>query len=81
MAIGAFPYDQCFPNKTLSPISKASLSNHLLNPENQTKITASHQKYTKINSSSANFTKWSNTLKQFVGKLPANCWSVFDHGD
>lgn len=42
MAIGAFPYDQCFPNKTLSPISKASLSNHLLNPENQTKITASH---------------------------------------
>ena len=46
MAIGAFPYDQCFPNKTLSPISKASLSNHLLNPENQTKITAWHQKYT-----------------------------------
>ena len=28
---------------------------------------------------SANFTKWSNTLKQFVGKLPANCLSVFDH--
>ena len=23
--------------------------------------------------------KWSNTLKQFVGKLPANCLSVFDH--
>ena len=28
---------------------------------------------------SANFTKWSNTLKQFVGKLPTNCLSVFDH--
>ena len=27
----------------------------------------------------ANFTKWPNTLKQFVGKLPANCLSVFDH--
>ena len=28
---------------------------------------------------SANFTKWSNTLKRFVGNLPANCLSVFDH--
>ena len=27
----------------------------------------------------ANFTKWSNTLKQFVGNLPTNCLSVFDH--
>ena len=25
-----------------------------------------------------NFTKWSNTLKQFVGNLPTNCVSVFD---
>ena len=24
-------------------------------------------------------TKWSNTLKQFVGKLPKNSLSVFDH--
>ena len=24
-------------------------------------------------------TKWSNTLEQFVGKLPTNCLSVFDH--
>ena len=23
--------------------------------------------------------KWSNTLKQFVGKLPTNCLSVFDY--
>ena len=28
---------------------------------------------------SANFPKWSNTLKQFVGKFPTNCLSVFDH--
>ena len=28
---------------------------------------------------SANPTKWSNTLKQFLGKLPTNCLSVFDH--
>ena len=27
----------------------------------------------------ANFTKWSNTLKQFVGKLPTNCLSVYAH--
>ena len=26
-----------------------------------------------------NVTKWSNTLKKFVGKLPTNCLSVFDH--
>ena len=26
-----------------------------------------------------NPTKWSNTLKQFVGILPTNCLSVFDH--
>ena len=32
-----------------------------------------------LNPLSAKFTKWSNTLKQFVGKLPTNCLSVFDH--
>ena len=36
-----------------------------------------------INPLSANITKWSNTLKQFVGNLPmnlrTNCLSVFDH--
>ena len=31
------------------------------------------------NSLSTNPTKWSNTLKQFVGNLPTNCLSVFDH--
>ena len=28
---------------------------------------------------SANFRTWSNTLKQFVGKLPTDCFSMFDH--
>ena len=32
-----------------------------------------------VNPISANPTKWSNTLKQFVDKLPTNCLSVFDH--
>ena len=32
-----------------------------------------------LNPLSASPTKWSNTLKQFVGKLPTNCLSVFGH--
>ena len=32
-----------------------------------------------INPLSANPTKWSNTLKRFVGNLLTNCLSVFDH--
>ena len=32
-----------------------------------------------LNSLSVNPIKWSNTLKQFFGNLPANCLSVFDH--
>ena len=32
-----------------------------------------------MNPLSANPTKWSNILKQFVGNLPTNCLSVFDH--
>ena len=32
-----------------------------------------------FNPLSANPTKWSSTLKQFVDKLPTNCLSVFDH--
>ena len=32
-----------------------------------------------LNPLSTNPTKLSNTLKQFVGKLPMNCLSVFDH--
>ena len=32
-----------------------------------------------VNPLSANAAKWPNTLKQFVGKLPTNCLSVFGH--
>ena len=32
-----------------------------------------------INPLIANIPKWSNTLKQSVGKLPMNCLSVIDH--
>ena len=32
-----------------------------------------------MNHLSVNPTKWSNTLKQFVGKFPTNCLRVFDH--
>ena len=48
--------------------------------------------FKEFNPLSANFTRWSDTLKQFVGKLPTNCLSkrfvcklptsfliVFDH--
>ena len=34
---------------------------------------------TIFNPLSAKFIKWSNTLKQIVGKLPTICLSVFDH--
>ena len=33
----------------------------------------------RFNPLSANPAKWSDTLKQFIGKLPTNCLSVFDH--
>ena len=32
-----------------------------------------------FNPLSAKFIKWSNTLKQIVGKLPTICLSVFDY--
>ena len=35
--------------------------------------------YESLNPLRANPTKWSNTLNQFVGNLPTNCLSVFDH--
>ena len=39
-----------------------------------------HEKgYFYFNPLSATITKWSNTFKQFVGKLPTNCLSMFDH--
>ena len=42
-------------------------------------LAVSYKIINTLNPLSANPTKWSNTLKQFVGKLPTNCLSVFDH--
>ena len=36
-------------------------------------------KISSVNPLSANSTKWSNTFKQFIGKLRAICLSVFNH--
>ena len=49
------------------------------NPENTTATWPDGEKSNEVNPLSANFTKWSNTLKQVAGKLPTNCLSVFDH--
>ena len=35
--------------------------------------------WTIFNPLSANPTRWSNTLKQFVGNMPTTCLNVFDH--
>ena len=37
------------------------------------------QPYITLNPLSTNPTKWSNTLKQFVGNLATNCLNVFEH--
>ena len=42
-----------------------------------TLLSCSHREI--FNPLSANFTKWSNTLKQFVSKFSTNCLSVLDH--
>ena len=47
--------------------------------EKETKHKLIKTEIADINPLSANLTKWPNTLKQFVGKLPTNCLSVFDH--
>ena len=43
------------------------------------KATKEHKILLHNNPLSAKFIKWSNTLKQIVGKLPTICLSVFDH--
>ena len=47
--------------------------------EKETKRKLIKTEVADINPLSANPTKWPNTLKQFVGKLPTNCLSVFDN--
>ena len=56
--------------------------NHVVTAKQSLKVgqkgTGSTQKG-KINPSSINPRKWSNTLKQFVGTLSTNCLSLVDH--
>ena len=60
----------CFPiSCTLNSMEKSAIKSFRLN----------YKCDCSINPLSANFTKWSNTLKQLVGNLPNNCLSVFDH--
>ena len=42
-------------------------------------LTTEYRQINVLNPLSTNPIKWSNTLKQFVGKLLMNCLSVFDH--
>ena len=42
-------------------------------------VTLKRLRQSGLNPLNANFTKWPNTLKQFVGNLPTNCFSVFGH--
>ena len=44
-----------------------------------TKSQKYYKNLTDINPLSAKLTTWPNTLKQFVGNLPTNCLSAFDH--
>ena len=59
------------PYLILLTVDKVSVSHLISFSRYQTKCV--------INPLNANPTKWPNTLKQFVGKLPTNCLSVFGH--
>ena len=65
------------------PTRKAVYSFHNMIREQKMKVSSvvlTHlTNHWSFNPLSANPTKWPNTLKQFVGKLPTNCLSVFDH--
>ena len=52
-------------------------ANHFLGSETPRHNT--FDQFWKIKPLNTNPTKWSNTFKKFVGKLPTNCLSMFDH--
>ena len=64
-------------NASYAQISKKKFSKLLTTNDNCEYL--GHSWQNTFNPLSAKFMKWSNTLKQFVGKLPTNCLSVFDH--
>ena len=51
----------------------------MLNPTDKTSYKLNMRGKRTFKPLNANPTKWSNTLKQFVGNLPTNCLIVFDH--
>ena len=61
--------------------SEGDIGNNILGISSDIMVISNRKyRYTRyINPLSASFTKWSNTLKQFVDKLLTNCLSVFDH--
>ena len=71
-----FLYDNGLPHESrLQTTEKKQPANLNCNPFAICLSKISNQ----LNPLSANPTKSSNTLKQFVGNLPTNCLSVFDH--
>ena len=63
----------------MSVLKKAAYSQYIFEKKATYMIKLIFKKLRSINPLNANLTKWSNTLKQFVGNLPTNCLSVFDH--
>ena len=55
------------------------LAEHQVGNEPNIKTQTNTNKYITLNLLNANPTKWSNTLKQFVGCYTTNCLSVFGH--
>ena len=68
----------CFSQIILNFQGKSLFFGYCL-PKMQDSQFIPHSKFGYIRPLSANFTIWSNTLKQFIGKLPTNCLFLFDH--
>ena len=63
-------------------VSKASIPSSTFKKNPFRKVWTANSMFIRFicfNPLSANPTNWSDTLKQFSGKLPTNCLSVFDH--
>ena len=60
-------------------LCKEQLAHSKLNSLLELVKTSGVEEVVNFNPLTANATKWSNTLKQFVGNLPTNCLSAFDH--
>ena len=77
---------QFTPTKTTASGTFLYIANHVtykrcneLNIYKNNELEPTFTEIVNPNPLSANITKWSNTPKQFVSKLPMNCLSVFYH--